>query len=155
MDMFRRLWLLLATVVTLAIPIWAQSPSQSDDFKGKVVVAGSGVQVEKAIDVLVDTLEKGGVAYRVVSGDASRRAENEKLAANGAVSLLYVNSDIVPRQRPKLTVECYDPEGKMLWSEDTSLTFQKGATNDARRMAERISEKLAKSRIGGPGLPKK
>jgi hypothetical protein len=123
-------------------------------FQGKVVVAGSGVQVETAIDVIADALEKGGVPFKVVAG-TSRREENEKLPAVGAVSLLYVNSDIMPRQRPKLIVECWDPQGKSLWKEETSLTVTSSAQTSAKRMAERIVKELEKSRIGGPGLPKK
>jgi hypothetical protein len=125
------------------------------DFQGKVVIAGSGVQVETAIDIIADALEKGGVPSKVVSGDTSRRAENEKLPANGAVSLLYINSDIMPRQRPKLIVECWDPQGKSLWKEETSLTVVSSAQSSAKRMAERLAKDLEKSRIGGPGLPKK
>ena len=61
----------------------------------------------------------------------------------------------MPRQRPKLIVECWDTQGKSLWKEETSLTFQNGAQNSAKRMAERIVKELEKSHIGGPGLPKK
>lgn len=140
----------------LAGVAWGQSgDNTAGDFKGKVVIAGSGVQVETAIDVIADALEKGGVPIKVVAGETSRRAENERLPANGAASLVYVNSDIVPRQRPKLIVECWDPQGKLLWSEETSLTFQNGAQGSAKRMAERIVKNLEKGRIGGPGLPKK
>lgn len=136
---------------------WGQAVEPSGSaaaFQGKVVIAGSGVQVETAIDIIADALEKGGVPFKVVSG-TSRREENEKLPAVGAVSLLYVNSDIMPRQRPKLIVECWDPQGKSLWKEETSLTFTATAQGSAKRMAERIAKELEKSRIGGPGLPKK
>jgi hypothetical protein len=60
------------------------SGAPAGEFQGKVVVAGSGVQVETAIDGIADALDKGGVPYKVVSGDALRRAENDKLPTSGA-----------------------------------------------------------------------
>jgi hypothetical protein len=141
--------------ILAAALLTAAAHSQSGDLQGKVVIAGSGVQVETAIDIIADALDKAGVPNKVVAGETSRRAENEKLPAAGAVSLLYVNSDIVPRQRPKLIVECWDAQGKSLWKEETSITFQSGAQSEAKRMAERIAKELEKKRIGGPGLPKK
>jgi hypothetical protein len=79
---------------------WGQgvdSGARTGEFVGKVVIAGSGTQVETAIDIIANALEKGGVPVKVVPGETSRRAENEKLPTNGAVSLLYVNSDIARR----------------------------------------------------------
>jgi hypothetical protein len=73
--------------------------------------------------------------------------------ANGGVSLVYLNQDITPRQRPKLVVECYDPQGTVLWKEETSVTFAITAEGSAKKMAERIAAKV-KQRVGGPGLPK-
>ena len=137
---------------------WGQgvdSSARTGEFAGKVVIAGSGSQVETAIDIIAGAIEKGGVPVKVVSGETSRRAENEKLPTNGAVSLIYVNSDIAPRQRPALIVECWDPQGTSLWKEQTSLTVSGGAQASAKRMAERIVKNIEKSRIGGPGLPKK
>jgi hypothetical protein len=137
---------------------WGQSVdsgARTGEFAGKVVIAGSGAQVETAIDIIADAIEKEGVPVKVVSGETSRRAENEKLPTNGAVSLIYVNSDIAPRQRPALIVECWDPQGTSLWKEQTSLTVSGGAQASAKRMAERIVKNIEKSRIGGPGLPKK
>jgi hypothetical protein len=147
--------LFTALVAGLAYGQGVGSGVPASEFQGKVVVAGSGVQVETAIDVIADALEKGSIPYKIVSGDTSRRAENDKLLAVGAVSLLYINSDIMPRQRPKLIVECWDTQGKSLWKEETSLTVTSSAQSSAKRMAERIAKDLEKSRIGGPGLPKK
>jgi len=65
------------------------------------------------------------------------------------VSLVYLNQDLTPRQRPKLVVECYDPQGNSLWKEETSATFAITAQGSAKKMAERIAKKL-EERAGGP-----
>ncbi len=62
---------------------------------------------------------------------------------------MYLNQDLTPRQRPKLVVECYDPQGNSLWKEETSATFAITAQGSAKKMAERIAKKL-EERAGGP-----
>ena len=97
----RRLGIVFASfIVSVAWGQAVDSGGPTTEFKGKVVIAGSGVQAETAIDIIADGLEKGGVPVKVISGETSRRGENEKLSAMGAVSLLYVNSDIVPHKTP-------------------------------------------------------
>jgi hypothetical protein len=154
--MKRQDFITIAFTAMLAVSAHGQITTPTEgDYRGKVIIAGSGVQVETAIDIIADALEKGGVSIKVVSGSTSRRGENEKLAAVGAVSLLYINSDIMPRQRPKLIVECWDLQGKPLWKEETSLTFAATAQGSAKRMAERIARDIEKKHIGGLGLPKR
>jgi len=144
---------LAITFLFLVCGASAQNTS-GGDFKGKVVIVGTGPQLETSIDIIAKALEEGGVPFKVV-GEGSRRAENDKLATNGGVSILYLNQEITPRMRPKLVVTCYDADGKTLWEEVTNASFTMTAYGSAKKLAERIAKKLSSERIGGPGLPKK
>jgi hypothetical protein len=48
----------------------------SSDFKGKVVVAGSGPQIETSIDMIADALTTSGVPVKVIAESIFRRAAN-------------------------------------------------------------------------------
>lgn len=146
----------LSAVVFLLLAGYASAQNQptGDDFNGKVIIAGTGPQLETSIDIIAKALEDGGVAFKVV-GESSRRAENDKLETNGGASLLYLNQEITPKLRPKLVVTCYDPKGKVLWEEITNASFTMTAYGSAKTLASRIAKKISTERIGGPGLPKK
>lgn len=136
---------LLATVFVFA---------QDGDLKGKVVIAGTGPQLETSIDIIAAALDKRGIQYKVV-GESPRHAENDKMAANGALSLLYLNQEIVLHSRPKLVVTCYDVKGTVLWEEETNASFTMTQVGSAKTMADRIAKKISDPGFGGACFPSK
>ena len=136
---------LLATVSVFA---------QNGDFKGKVVIAGTGPQLETSIDIIAAALDKRGVPYKVV-GESPRRAENDKMADNGALSLLYLNQEIVLHSRPKLVATCYDAKGTVLWEQETNASFTMTQVGSAKTLAGRIAKKISDPAFGGACFPSK
>src|ERR1035441_10254728 len=121
--------------------------AQVGDLKGKVVIAGTGPQLETSIDIIAAALDKRGVPYKV-AGESPRRAENDKMGANGAVSLLYLNQEIVLHSRPKLVATCYDAKGTVLWQEETNASFTMTQVGSAKTLAERIAKKISNPGFG-------
>ncbi len=140
--------------VMLVFLATASGFTQDGDFKGKVVIAGTGPQLETSIDIIAAALDKRGVPYRVV-GESSRRAENDKMAANGALSLLYLNQEIVLHSRPKLIATCYDAKGTVLWTEETNASFTMTQVGSAKTLGGRIARKIADPAFGGACFPSK
>jgi hypothetical protein len=137
-------------IILAAVSVFAQD----GDFKGKVVIAGTGPQLETSIDIIAAALDKRGVPYKVV-GESSRRAENDKLVTNGAVSLLYLNQEIVLHSRPKLVATCYDPKGTVLWEQETNASFTMTQVGSAKTLAGRIAKKISDPAFGGACFPSK
>ena len=128
--------------------------AQDGDLKGKVVIAGTGPQLETSIDIIASALDKRGVPYKVV-GESSRHAENDKMADNGALSLLYLNQEIVLHSRPKLVATCYDAKGTVLWQEETNASFTMTQVGSAKTLAARIAKKISDPGFGGACFPSK
>jgi hypothetical protein len=128
--------------------------AQEGSLKGKVVIAGTGPQLETSIDIIAAALDKRGVPYKVV-GESPRRAENDKMADNGALSLLYLNQEIVLHSRPKLVATCYDAKGAILWQEETNASFTMTQVGSAKTLAERIAKKISDPGFGGACFPSK
>ena len=126
--------------------------SQPGSLKGKVVIAGTGPQLETSIDIIAAALDKRGIPYKVV-GESPRRAENDKLADSGALSLLYLNQEIVLHSRPKLVATCYDAKGTVLWQEETNASFTMTQVGSAKTLAERIAKKISNPGFGGACFP--
>ena len=135
----------LATVVVFA---------QTGDLKGKVVIAGIGPQLDTSIDIIAAALDQRGVSYKVV-GESPRRVENDKMVANGALSLLYLNQEIVLHSRPKLVATCYDSKGTVLWQEETNASFTMTQVGSAKTLASRIAKKISDPSFGGACFPSK
>lgn len=70
----------------------------------------------------------------------------------GATSLLFVTVDRPFTKWIKVTLQSYDPGGKLLWSEEASDAGSMTGKGGYRKTLERIEARLAK-RLGGPGLP--
>lgn len=128
--------------------------AQEGNLKGKVIIAGTGPQLETSIDIIAAALDKRSVPYKVV-GESSRRAENDKMADNGALSLLYLNQEIVLHSRPKLVATCYDAKGTILWQEETNASFTMTQVGSAKTLAERIAKKISDPGFGGACFPSK
>jgi hypothetical protein len=126
--------------------------AQEGNFKGKVVIAGTGPQLETSIDIIAAALDQRGIPYKVV-GESSRRAENDKMADEGALSLLYLNQEIVLHSRPKLVATCYDGKGTVLWQEETNASFTMTQVGSAKTLAGRIAKKISDPGFGGACFP--
>jgi hypothetical protein len=70
----------------------------------------------------------------------------------GAASLLYVIVDRPVTKWIKVTLQSYDLDGKLQWSEEASDGGSMSGKSGYKKTLERIETKLAK-RLGGPGLP--
>jgi hypothetical protein len=139
----------VAAVVLFATAIGI---AQVGDLKGKVVIAGTGPQLETSIDIIAAALDQRGVPYKVV-GESPRRVENDKMAENGALSLLYLNQEIVLKSRPKLVATCYDAKGTVLWQEETNASFTMTQVGSAKTLAGRIAKKISDPGFGGACFP--
>ena len=128
--------------------------AQNADLKGKVVIAGTGPQLDTSIDIIAAALDQRGVPYKVV-GESPRRVENDKMSENGALSLLYLNQEIVLRSRPKLVATCYDGKGTVLWQEETNASFTMTQIGSAKVLAGRIAKKISDPGFGGACFPAK
>jgi hypothetical protein len=71
----------------------------------------------------------------------------------GATSLLYVTVDRPATSWLKVTVQCYDLSGKVLWEEHASATSGLSGKGAPTKTMEHLEKKLL-LRIGQPGLPK-
>jgi len=71
----------------------------------------------------------------------------------GATYLLYVTVDRPAAAWLKLTVQCYDLSGKILWEEHVSANSGLSGKGAPKKTEENIEKKLV-PRIGQPGLPK-
>jgi hypothetical protein len=79
----------------------------------------------------------------------SRDTYIEQLNAVGGGSLLFVVVDMqVGQMRDKITVDCYDQQGKRLWREEVSKMF----SGTPKKLAKNMAKKL-ESRLGKEGLP--
>jgi hypothetical protein len=123
-------------------------------LKGKVVIAGTGPQLDTSIDIIAAALDQRGVPYKVV-GESPRRVENDKMSENGALSLLYLNQEIVLRSRPKLVATCYDGKGTVLRQEETNASFTMTQIGSAKVLAGRIAKKISDPGFGGACFPAK
>jgi hypothetical protein len=141
----------LGSVILVAL-VTISCFAQEGNFKGKVVIAGTGPQLETSIDIIAAALDKRGIPYKVV-GESSRRAENDKMADEGALSLLYLNQEIVLHSRPKLVATCYDAKGTVLWQEETNASFTMTQVGSAKTLAERIAKKISDPGFGGACFP--
>lgn len=77
------------------------------------------------------------------------------MGANGAVSLLYLNQEIVLHSRPKLVATCYDAKGTVLWEEETNASFTMTQVGSAKTLAGRIAKKISNPTFGGTCFPSK
>jgi hypothetical protein len=70
----------------------------------------------------------------------------------GAASLLFVTVDRPVTKWIKVTLQSYDLEGKLQWTEEASDGGSISGKGGYRKTLERIETKLSK-RLGAPGLP--
>lgn len=119
-----------------------------------MVIAGTGPQLDTSIDIIAAALDQRGVPYKVV-GESPRRVENDKMSENGALSLLYLNQEIVLRSRPKLVATCYDGKGTVLRQEETNASFTMTQIGSAKVLAGRIAKKISDPGFGGACFPAK
>ncbi len=153
---------LIITALTLVFLLvsWStqgQQPSE-DKPKARVLMGGSGTepQIQTAIDELADFLKSEGVAVQVEAVGKPRSILTQQLKESGGESLLYILVNIVRGQRDKLTVQCFDMEGKKLWEEESAQRngpFAIGGQTKISKLLEGVMKKI-KPRIGQPGLPK-
>jgi len=71
----------------------------------------------------------------------------------GASSLLYVTVDRPAASWLKMTLQCYDSSGKLLWEEHASASSGFSGKGAPTKVMENLKKKLS-SRIGQTGLPK-
>jgi hypothetical protein len=71
----------------------------------------------------------------------------------GATSLLYLTVDRPAASWLKLTFQCYDLSGKILWEEHASAMGGFSGKGAPAKTMENLRKKLSR-RIGQPGLPK-
>jgi hypothetical protein len=121
-----------------------------------ILVAGTGPteSLQPALDGIVDTLSSAGLAAKVFSSDPKSRTVAVEEAKNaGATSLLYLDVHQVPKQRGRITLQCF-VDGKEVWQEEVKgAHFALSLDKELSGMIKEINEKVRK-RIGGPGLPK-
>lgn len=70
----------------------------------------------------------------------------------GASHLLYLTVDRPASKWVKITLQCYDLSGKLLWEEVTDSGSWTGSKSGLRKALEKLRQKL-EPRLGGPGLP--
>jgi len=70
----------------------------------------------------------------------------------GATSLLFVTVDRPFSKWIKVTVQSYDLDGKLMWSEQASDAGSMTGKGGYKKTLERLQTSLAR-RLGGPGLP--
>jgi hypothetical protein len=154
-------WVLTVWTLGLLLASWSvqggQQPS-GDKSKARVVMGGSGTepQVQTAMDELADFLKSEGVTVQVEAVGKPRSVLTQQLKEMGGDSVLYILVNIVRGQRDKLTVQCFDAEGKKLWEEESAQhngPFAVGGQTKISTLLEGILKKI-KPRIGQPGLPK-
>lgn len=152
---------LLAFLVTVlpALPttssiIQAQTASGETTHKGaaRVLIGGNASSpqyYQEVVDRVADFLTSRGVAAKQLDPGKSRDSYLEQLAAADADSLLYVVVDIqVGQMKDKVTVDCFDRQGKRLWREEAGSFFR----GTPKRLANSIAKKL-ESHLGKEGLP--
>lgn len=71
----------------------------------------------------------------------------------GASSLLYVTVDRPATSWLKMTLQCYNSSGKLLWEEHASASGGLSGKGAPAKVIENLRKKLS-PRIGQPGLPK-
>lgn len=71
----------------------------------------------------------------------------------GASSLLYVTVDRPATSWLKMTLQCYNSSGKLLWEEHASASGGLSGKGAPSKVIENLRKKLS-PRIGQPGLPK-
>jgi hypothetical protein len=71
----------------------------------------------------------------------------------GATSLLYLTVDRPAVSWLKLTLQCYDLSGKLLWEEHATASGGLSGKNAPSKTVENLKKKL-QPRIGQPGLPR-
>ena len=71
----------------------------------------------------------------------------------GATSLLYLTVDRPAVSWLKLTLQCYDLSGKLLWEEHASASGGLSGKSAPSKTVENLKKKL-QPRIGQPGLPR-
>ena|SRR5215831_1426292 len=71
----------------------------------------------------------------------------------GATSLLYLTVDRPAMSWLKLTLQCYDSSGKLLWEEHASSSGGLSGKGASSKTMENIKKKLL-PRLAQPGLPK-
>ncbi len=138
----------------------ATGQASAEGSKRIVLLAGTSTSpfLPQTLDGIADVLTAKGVKVKVSSSDSkARSAVLEEVKTVGAASLLYVTlfqGVAGSMKRGKLTLQCFDPDGKTLWEEEIKGSM--GAFSQEGEFKGMLKNTNAKveARIGGPGLPK-
>jgi hypothetical protein len=138
---------------------------RSEAKKAGVLLAGygssaSGFQI--IFIELMNFLAAQGVAvanepssFKPVTGDyVSLNYLLDFIKSSGADGLLYLTVEHGYSNIHRMTLQCFDKDGKLLWKEKTSSTWSWAASEDgAARAALAKMEDALKRHIGQLGLP--
>lgn len=124
------------------------SRSSPDVFHG---VANQTLELLKSSEVnIVSDPERGTIQ----TGELFSLDSLLNLTKNaGASYLLYLTVDRPAASWLKVTLQCYELSGKLLWEEHTTVTSGLTGKNAPTKVLEHLKKKLL-PRIGQPGLPK-
>ena len=155
---------LLVCILGLTVPVWAQPQvEQAQPAKAYFAAYRTPAHVKRSqaavfvevTDGLVEFLHSKNIA--LVKGPTTEvhipvKTLLKKVRQAGAGSLIYVTVDRPISVWIKITVECFDDSGKLLWKEDSSDMWSMRGKGGTKKSLARMEAKLDK-KLGGPGLP--
>jgi hypothetical protein len=145
----------LNTLLAGALLVLTGSAGFSQPNVHTVAIGGTGTApyLQTALDDLMDFLASNGVSVKQINGQPkSRTSSLEDMRALGADSLIYITVELVMGTRAKLTIQCFDTQGKPLWEENAGAGgFSLGG---ALKSLLKSGKKKIEPHIGGAGLPK-
>ena len=108
------------TLFCAAITFTLYAQDAASTSTTKVLIAGSGTEpyINTVIDAIGDHLKAAGITP-LASDAKSRTSAVEAIKPSQTDSLLYVTV-VLARYDRKMTVQCFDKDGKQLWEEHGS-----------------------------------
>ena len=146
----------ICALLVLSAAILASTCQAQTVQEARVLVSGTGTEphINTVIDGIIDYLKTNNVSVSLLGGDIKTRTSAlEKLSSSASESLLYITLDIAAGQRDKLSVQCFDKQGKQLWAEETGSGMAASFSGAVKNMLKSIKPKLARH-LGQPGLSK-
>ncbi len=143
-SLIRRQPMLVAFFCCLAVAA-AQSPEKT----GVVLLGANGPApyTQALLDDMTDYLSGQQVKVKQADDSGKSRVQLTEVAkSTGAKSLIYFTvSGLGMHEFPKMTAQCFDPDGALLWKEDAgtgaSLTFSPAGA--AKKLDQNMRKKLA------------
>ncbi len=144
-------------------PAWAQSTTEQPQaakvyfaaYRTRAHIGRSQTSVFVGVtDSLMEFLQSNNVA--LVKGPVTQVKIRVKTLVKqarqaGAESLVYVTVDRPFTAWIKVTVECFDDSGKLLWKETSSDKWSMRGKGGTRKSLAKLEAKLTE-KLGGPGL---